>query len=103
MSNTLIPGSLGGKFGRLARRKAKIAELENKLMDEFNLQTTDQTLREVFEIIEKYGKPIEQKTIIEIKERYDAGEQLEFDDVMMMDKIYKACRTCHSNKEAENE
>lgn len=103
MANTLIPGMLGLEFKALAKKKAKLADQENKLMEKFNLKTDDQTLREVFEIIQAKGKPIEQKTVSGIKERYESGEPLEADDVMLLDKLYKACGTCLSNKEDEDE
>lgn len=103
MANSLIPGMLGYEFDKLAQKKARLAKQENKLMEKFNQKVNAQTLQEVFDIIEAEGKPYEQKTASRIKERYDSGEQLNPEDVMLLDKLYKACGTCLMNKEVENE
>lgn len=103
MGNTLIPGMLGFEFEALAKRKAKIADQENKLMEKIAIKTNDQTIREVFAIIQEKGKPVEQKQVGLIKERYESGEQLEFDDVMLLKKLYQSCGTCLPNKEVGDE
>ena len=103
MANTLIPGWLGYEFELLAKRKAKLSAQENKLVEKFNIKTDDQTIQEVFEIIANKGKPAEKGAAQKIKDKYDSGEQLEFDEIFALDKLYKACGSTLPNKEDDDE
>lgn len=103
MANALIPGLLGIKFESLAKKKAKLSAKENKLVEEFNENTSHQTLQEVFEILVKMGKPKDRIVVQKIKEKYDSGEQLEFDEIFALSKLYKSCGTSLHNKEEDDE
>lgn len=103
MGNTMFPGLLQYEFERHAINKAKIADKESRLMAKFNSKISDQTIREIIDIVQKYGKPIEQKQARLIKERYENGDQLEFDEVMLLNQLYNACKNCLPNKEGGNE
>jgi hypothetical protein len=103
MANTLIPGMLEWEFNTLSAVKAKVADRERILVERFNKKAGDQTIREVFELIEKLAKPYEKLAVIRIKERYEAAEELEFDDINLLNGLYKACVACLPNKEEEHE
>lgn len=103
MANTLIPGRLGREFKHLANKKAKLGAKEDWLVERFNSKTGDRTIREAIEAIEENGKPSEKEDVKWIKDRYEKGERLEFDEIYALEKLYKACGTSLPNKEEDND
>lgn len=102
MANTLIPGRLESQFEALARKKSRITQQENKLVEKFDACTDPEIIKEALESIIEFGQPKQINQAKCLKERYEMGNFL-FDDVWELNKLYRTVGKCLSNKENEDE
>jgi len=54
-------------------------------------------------IVKKYGHPSEKKLSEEIEKKYFSGEELEFNDLMNLDSLYKSNFEKFSKKDDDDE
>ena len=97
MINSLFDKKTMKKFDDIANKQAVIAnkqailnDKKKELAKETMVKIEPATLASVFEIVKKYGHPSEQNLSGKIEQKYLAGEELTFDDLINLDNLYKS-------------
>ena len=85
------------KFDSIAKEKAKIQEKENSACQEFMKATSPETICNVFDIIDKFGHPIEQEQAKHLKNKYESKDEWSFEEIITLDALYKSSFN-HMNK-----
>ena len=91
------------KFDEIAKKQAKLNEQKNNLVKQTMGKMDSETLVNVMEVVKKYGHPSEKKLTQEIEEKYFSGKELQFDDLMNLDSLYKSNFEKFSKRDANNE
>ena len=91
------------KYNALAQKQAKLNAQKNDLAKKSMEKLDPETLEKVLEIVKKYGHPNEIRITEKIEKRYFSGEELEFDDLLNLDSLYKSNFKKFSNKDVSNE
>lgn len=91
------------KFDDLAKKQAKLDDKKHDLVKQTMEKIDSETLAKVLEIVKRYGHPSEKKLSEEIEKKYFSGEELEFDDLMNLDSLYKSNFEKFSKKDVDNE
>lgn len=103
MIDSLFDKKSAKKFDSIAHKKAKLAAQENKFVNEFMRSTSSETITSVFDVVDKFGHPEEQKLAHDLREKYAQGKQLGFDDIMTLETLYKSNYQNYTNKGDDNE
>ena len=90
MLNSLFDKNTMKHFDSLARKQAKLDERKKSLVQHFMENLDSDTINDIFQIVKKYGHPNEKKLSEEIEKKYFLGEDLEFDDLMNLESLYKS-------------
>lgn len=90
MINTLFDKREMKKFDDLAAKQAKLDGQKRKLVKKFMENTDSETMENVFEVVKEYGHPNEKMLSEEMENRYMSGEELDFDDLIKLDSLYKS-------------
>ena len=78
--------------------------MEKKNLVKKSMETMNsETLVDVLGIVKKYGHPSEKKLSEEIEKKYFSGEELEFNDLMNLDSLYKSNFEKFSKKDDDDE
>ena len=81
---------------------AKMAVVQNKkaaFEKKFLQKTSKETINEVLDIIAGFGHPEEVNKSTEIREKYQSGERLDFEDIVSLVSLYKSNYSKCDNKE----
>ena len=103
MVDSLFDKSATKKFDDLAKRQAQLNGKKGNLAKETMEKLEVETLVNAFEIIDKFGHPNQKKTSKILKNKYDAGNELDFDDLMSLNIMYKSNIVKALNKDVDNE
>lgn len=103
MIDSLFDKGTMKKFDDLARRQAKLDNKKDNLVKNTMENTSSETLINVLDVVKKYGHPNEKKLSEEIENKYLSGDNLEFDDLMNLDSLYKSNFEKFSKKDAYDE
>lgn len=103
MINSLLDDKMSKKFDSLASKQAKLDTKKRDAVKSFMETTNRQTIKEVFDTVRQNGHPNELKLSEIIEEKYSKGEELEFEDVMALNDLYKSNYEAFANKDIENE
>lgn len=96
--DSLMDKRMMQKFDRVAKEKAKVYQKEQEAVECFLQNNSKETIMEVLKVVSDKGHPCEQKSAQEIKNKY-LENNLEFDDIMTLDKLYKSNYKEFKNKE----
>ena len=91
------------KFDALAKKQAKLEDKKKNLVKKSMETMNSETLVDVLGIVKKYGHPSEKQLSEEIEKKYFSGEELEFNDLMNLDSLYKSNFEKFSKKDDDDE
>mgnify|MGYP004644519033 FL=1 len=103
MIESLYDKKTSKRIDDLANKQAKLDNKKANLADEIMINLEPETLKKVFELIKKNGHPSEKKKSEEIEKKYEQGEDLEFNDWVSLDKLYKSNFGKFSKEDDNNE
>ena len=103
MVNSLFDKDTMKKFDALAKKQAKLEDKKKNLVKKSMETMNSETLVDVLGIVKKYGHPSEKKLSEEIEKKYFSGEELEFNDLMNLDSLYKSNFEKFSKKDDDDE
>lgn len=103
MISSLYDKKISKKIDNLATKQAKLNDKKSILVKEVMEQLDSETLINVFDLIEKYGHPREKELSKKIKEKYISGRELELNDLVNLESLYKSNYEQFSKKENNNE
>ena len=86
------------KFNALAKQAVK----QQKMAKAFMSETSPETLREIFTIIERNGHPYEQQAVRELRTKYEGNKNLDFNDILTLRDFYKSVYNNLKNKDEDN-
>lgn len=98
MIDSLMDKKMTQEFDRVAREKAKVCQKEQKAVEHFLQNNSKEMIMEILNVVSDKGHPYEQKSARNIKNKY-LEDNLEFDDIMTLDKLYKSNYKEFKNKE----
>ena len=98
MLDSLFDNKSAKRFDKIAKEKAKIHEKELEAAKDFMRVTSRDTIQNVFDMTEKSGHPEEIELSHQIREKYNGGQNLEFDDIMTLEALYKSNYRVYYNK-----
>lgn len=90
MYDSLFDKNIMKKFDDLSHKQAKLTDKKDRLAKNLMEKLDSETIYDVINIVKKYGHPREKKLSQEIEFKYSAGEKLDFDDLMLLDSLYKS-------------
>ena len=102
MIDSLFDKKTAKKFDKMARTKAKVFAEENKLVNDFMRTTDSETIFSLLNVVETYGHPEEQKISHDLREKYELGKSLSFDDVMTLETLYKSNYQNYANNKGDD-
>lgn len=91
------------KFDEIAKRQAKLDDKKSNLSKQAMKKLDSETVVKVMEVVKKYGHPNEKQLTLEIENKYFSGQELQFDDLMNLDNLYKSNFEKFSKRDADNE
>ena len=103
MIDSLFDKKTMKKFDDLAAQQAELEDNQRNLVKETMRKINSRTFIDVFEVVKAYGHPCEQKLSAEIEKKYFLGEELEFDDLINLDSMYKSNFENFSKKDDDDE
>lgn len=103
MINSLFDKKTQKIFDELARQQAVIDEKKRKLASKSCKELDSETIQTVLKLVKENGHPNEKNLAKTIEEKYMAGIELEFDDFMDLDNLYKSNYKFLTNKGANDE
>ena len=89
MINSLFDRKLTKKFDSIARQKANIQKEENDLCKEFMSKIKCETILCILDTVEKNGHPNEKNISRNLRNKYEQ-ETLSFDDIIVLNNLYKS-------------
>lgn len=90
-------------FNELARKQAAIDEKKRKLAQKSSKELDSKTIQAVIKLVKENGHPNEKNRAEIIEKKYMSGIELEFDDFMDLDDLYKSNYKSFTNKDANDE
>ena len=103
MIDSLFDKGTMKKFDDLAYKQAKLDDKKKVLVKKSMEKMDSETLVKVLNIVKKYGHPKEKIISQTIEEKYFAGEELEFNDLINLDSLYKSNYQKFSKKDVADE
>lgn len=103
MIDSLFDEKTAKNFDDLATKQAKLDAKKRNLSEKSMKQLDSQTLKNVFEVVSRYGHPNEKNICDKLNSKYNLGEELEFEDLLTLDNLYKSNFKNFSNKGVDNE
>lgn len=103
MIDSLFDKNTMKKFDNLASKQAKLDYKKNMLTKKTMEKMEAETMVKVLDVVENYGHPNEKLLSNKIKEKYFAGEELEFTDLLNLDNLYKSNYQKFQKRDAKDE
>lgn len=103
MIDSLFDNKTAKRFDKIAKEKAKIHEKENAAAKDFLSTTDSETIFNVLDMTDKFGHPKEKELARHIREKYEGAQDLEFDDIMTLQSLYKSNYKSNFNKGEHDE
>lgn len=103
MIDSLFDKNTIKKYDELAKKQAKLNARKETLAKSSLEKLEPETLINVFDIVEQYGHPNEKQLSEKLRNKYNSGTALEFDDLLTLDNLYKSNVGKFSNKDVQNE
>lgn len=100
MLNSLFDKKTAKLFDTIATQKADLHEKEKAATNAFMDNCSAELINKVLDISESFGHPNEQKQSRELRNKYNTSE-LEFDDIMTLNALYKSNYKFFENKDAQ--
>lgn len=103
MLNSLFDNKTAKKFDTIAKKKARVHDEEVAAAKEFMRNISRETVYNVLDTTDRSGHPDEQSLSLALRNKYDSGQGLEFDDIMTLDALYKSNYKQCNNKDGYDE
>lgn len=103
MIDSLLDKKTEKKFDSIAHRKAKVLADEEKLVDSFMRSTSSETITNLLDVVDKFGHPDEKRLANDLRNKYEQGLRLQFDDIITLDALYKSNYMNYKNKGDKDE
>ena len=103
MLGSLLDKKSYKKFSSLCDKIAEIDDRKRLFEKQFMQLTTKETIYHVLEIVEKCGHPDEVNKSKALRRKYEAGEGFVFEDIVMLEGLYKSNYDKDDNKDEPDE
>lgn len=90
MIDSLFDKSTSKKFDGLAKKQAEIDEKKRDLVKETMRKLDSETIINILDIVKSGGHPNEKNRSEEIGKKYFSGAEMEFNDLMDLNNLYKS-------------
>lgn len=101
MLDSLLDRRTTKKFEALCDKIADIEKQKEKLEKAFMKKTTRETIDSALNIIDQSGHPIDKNASKLLRQKYESGEKLDFEDIVSLIALYKSnCFKPHTEDES---
>lgn len=98
MINSLFDRKQAKQFDTIAKEKAKLHKKELSAVEDFMSSNSMETIVKVLDVVDANGHPTEKAISLELREKY-TNYELEFDDIMTLETLYKSNYRYFKNKD----
>ena len=100
--NSLFDRKQAKQFDTIAKEKAKLHKKELSAVEDFMSSNSMETIVKVLDVVDANGHPTEKAISLELREKY-TNYELEFDDIMTLETLYKSNYRYFKNKDENDE
>lgn len=100
--NSLFDKKMAKQFDTIAKEKAKLHKKEVSAVEDFMSANSMKTIMRILDIVDANGHPNEKIASNELRNKYTSKE-LEFDDIITLEALYKSNYMFFMNKDEHNE
>lgn len=90
------------QFDTIAKKKAKLHTKEQSAVEDFMSSNSMETIVKVLDIVDAKGHPNEKTMSQDLRNKY-TNHELEFDDIMTLEALYKSNYKHFKNKDENDE
>lgn len=100
MISSLLDKKTAKLFDKIAKEKALLHQKEEEAVTAFMCTYSKETIYKVLNIVDDNGHPTEKRLAGDLRNKYNTGN-LEFDDIITLDMLYKSNYRFFGNKDEQ--